>query len=423
MCIKNLKFSSALFGLALMCQTLLSQNNPRLVPEFDFIHLDSNAIRFYSENENLNQFFDKLDTLIFEGKGQLSIMQIGGSHVQADIWTDRLRRNFQDLSPNLNGGRGFIFPFSLAKTNNPSYYQVSYTGAWEGYRSSVSRHKYTWGVSGITATTQDSVASFKLIFGENQTPKYDFNRIKVFHDLQDSEFCMELKSDPGATIIENHRYGYTEFIMDRHLDTLEIGIYKTESVQDHFNLYGLSLENEDQGLIFNAIGVNGASTKSYLRCELFEQHLAPLRPDLVIFSIGINDAFDSNFCPSCYQENYEDLIAQILRVNPECEFLFVTNSDSYIRRRYPNKRVYQAKDVMVDLAQKYSAGLWDLFEVMGGLGSIRTWESNGLAKRDRIHFTPEGYRLIGDLMFAALMEQYDIHLKSKYPDGNAITSK
>ena len=78
---------------------------------------------------------------------------------------------------------------------------------------------------------------------------------------------------------------------------------------------------------------------------------------------------------------------------------------------------------MVNLAKQYHSGLWDLFDVMGGLGSIKLWEQEGLAKRDKIHFTTEGYKLIGDFMFAALMQQYDAYLKSTNPAKESHTSK
>lgn len=407
-------FLLSVVGVLIYSLSVTGQSNPQIVSEYPFVRADSNRIRFYNDAINYSSLFGKLDSLIFKGKGKVNIMQFGGSHIQADIWSDQMRKHFHQLSPNLNGGRGFLFPFRLAKTNNPNYYEVSYTGTWEGYRSAVSRHEATWGVSGITATTLDSIAGFTIKFRGEDTPYYDFNRIKIYHDLDQTAYCLELKSDPSATLIENHRFGYTEFILDQHQNSLEVGIYKTDSLQTHFNLYGLSLENDDQGLVYHAIGVNGASTGSYLRAELFQQHIEDLNPDFVIFCIGINDAFDSNFCPSCYERNYDELIGQIRKANPDCEFLFVTNSDSYIRRRYPNKRIYEAKEVMINLAKKYNAGLWDLFEIMGGLGSIKTWETHDLAKRDRIHFTGDGYKLLGDLMFAALMQEYDRHLKKTY---------
>ncbi len=409
----NYKNIYILFILTLIGFSSKSQSNPQLITDYDFVTFDSNFIHFYSDSANYNRLFSKLDSLIFEGEGKINLMQIGGSHIQADIWSDQMRKNFQNLSPNLNGGRGFLFPYKLAKTNNPYYYKVTYTGEWDGYRNSVSKHHSNWGVSGITATTKDSVSSFKIVFRGDNTPYYDFNSIKVFHDLDSTSFCLELISDTCASIEVNHEIGYTEFKFDNHQDSLEFSIYQTDSNQTHFNLYGLSLENDDNGIVYNSIGVNGASTASYLRCEMFSQHLQAINPDLVIFCIGINDAFDPDFCPSCYERNYDTLVSWIRSVNPDCQFLFVTNNDSYFKRRYPNKRVFEAKEVMMNLAKKYNSGMWDMFEVMGGLGSIKTWERNAFAKRDKIHLTADGYKLMGDLMFAALMKEYQKYLQKK----------
>ena len=163
-------------------------------------------------------------------------------------------------------------------------------------------------------------------------------------------------------------------------------------------------------MVYTSIGVNGAKTSSYLRNELFVQQLEEIKPDLIIFCIGINDAYYSNFCPSCYKKNYEELIKWAKTVNPKMNFLFVTNNDSYYKRKFANKRVFEARKVMIALAKKYNSGLWDLFEVMGGLNSIKIWEENGYAKEDKIHFTDQGYQLIGNLMFQALMNDYQKYL-------------
>ena len=401
--------------LLLIGFTLKSQSNPQLITEYDFVQFDSNNIRFYNDSSNYVTFFNKLDQLIFNGKGKINVMQMGGSHIQADIWSDQMRKNFQNLSPNLNGGRGFLFPYKLAQTNNPYYYKVTYTGEWNGYRNSVSKHHSTWGTSGITATTTDSLSSFKIVFRGDHTPYYDFNSIKIFHNLDSTGFCLQLTSDTCSSIKVNHEIGYTEFKFDSHQDSIAFTIYKTDSTQTHFNLYGISLDNDDNGIVYNSIGVNGASTASYLRCQLFTHHLQAIQPDLVIFCIGINDAYDPDFCPRCYENNYDTLVSWIRSVNPHCQFLFVTNNDSYYKRRYPNKRVYEAKEAMIKLANKYNAGLWDMFEVMGGLGSIKTWQQNAFAKRDKIHLTSDGYKLMGDLMFAALMKEYEKYLQKPTP--------
>ena len=387
------------------------QNNPHLLPEHSFVTYDSTDIRFYNDSSNYDTFFNKMDELIFEGKGKVRVMQIGGSHIQADIWSDQLRKNFQTLSPNLNGGRGFLFPYRLAHTNNPYYYKCTSKGEWVGFRNSLMKQDTTWGVSGITASTQDSVATLKFWFRGDDTPYYDFNSIKIFHDVDSSDYCIELISDTCSLIKINREIGYTEFIIDHYVDSFEFNIYRQDTTLSSFNLYGISLDNDDPGLIYTSIGVNGASTKSYLRCKLFTQHLKAINPDLVIFCIGINDAYDPSFCEACYENNYDTLVSWIKSVNPDTEFLFITNNDSYYKRRYPNKRVFKAREAMIRLANKYNSGLWDMFNVMGGLGSCDSWIKYGYAKRDKIHLTKNGYLLMGDLMFSSIMKEYDKHLK------------
>jgi len=406
-------FNKYIFAFIFTICSLVSfgQSNPHLLPDHSFVVYDSADIRFYNDSSNYNGFFNKLDQLIFDGEGKVNVMQIGGSHIQADIWSDQIRKNFQNLSPNLNGGRGFLFPYRLAHTNNPYYYKCTSTGEWTGFRNSLMKQDTTWGVSGITAATQDSSATLKFYFRGDNTPHYDFNSIKIFHDIDSSDYCIELISDTCSLIRINREIGYTEFVLDHYVDSFEFNIYRFDTIPSSFNLYGISLDNDDPGVVYTSIGVNGASTKSYLRCELYTQHLKAINPDLVIFCIGINDAYDPSFCENCYESNYDTLVSWIRSVNPNCEFLFVTNNDSYYKRRYPNKRVYKARDVMINLANKYNAGMWDMFNVMGGLGSCNRWIRNGCAKRDKIHLTKEGYILMGDLMFSAIMKEYDKHLK------------
>ena len=129
-------------------------------------------------------------------------------------------------------------------------------------------------------------------------------------------------------------------------------------------------------------------------------------PDLVIFSIGINDAYENDFSKESYSKNYDSLIQRIYSVNPEAAILFTTNNDSYYHRKYPNKRVYEAKEAMVNLAESKKLALWDMFEIMGGFNSIQKWYSDDLAKKDLLHLNYKGYNLIGDLLFEALMEAY-----------------
>ena len=407
--VKNIIFGFILIsGFYLKAQSIAYANI-----DYGFVNDKENYIHFYDKDANFDVFYKKLHTLLTAKKGKVKVVQIGGSHIQAEIWPDQVRMNFLDLTDSINGGRGFVFPFKMAKTWNPKNHQISYTGNWEFFRNSVKKHNEKWGVSGITVKTTDSISSFQIGYQHDSLTNYSFNKIKIFHDLDSTGFKLRLISDEPVKIIENKELGFTEFFLENKNDSLSVEIKKTSKSQTHFSLYGLSLENDDPGIIYTSIGVNGAKTSSFLRNEMFVEQLKVIEPDLVVFCIGINDAYYANFCRDCYKENYEKLMGQFRSVNPNVKFLFVTNNDSYYKRKYANKRVFVAREAMIDLAKKHKAGLWDLFEVMGGLNSIKIWEESGYAKEDKIHFTDKGYQLIGDLMFRALMDDYDKYLKGK----------
>ena len=189
---------------------------------------------------------------------------------------------------------------------------------------------------------------------------------------------------------------------------------RTDSTQKHFTLYGILLETDDPGFVYHAIGVNGASTSSYLRCQRFSEDLALLRPDLVVFSIGINDAHDTEFDAQRFKENYRQLIDNARKADPDVAVLLTTNTDSYLKRRTPNPNASRVRDVMRELSAEKGCAVWDTFGVMGGLGSIARWQDAGMAQRDRIHLTRAGYTVLGDLLFSALMTNYGDHVRATY---------
>jgi hypothetical protein len=70
---------------------------------------------------------------------------------------------------------------------------------------------------------------------------------------------------------------------------------------------------------------------------------------------------------------------------------------------------------MLEICEQEDAMFWDLFEIMGGLNSVRTWEEHGLAKRDKIHFTKAGYILEADLFSNAFVRDFGDFLAAKNP--------
>lgn len=138
---------------------------------------------------------------------------------------------------------------------------------------------------------------------------------------------------------------------------------------------------------------------------------------MVIFGIGINDAHTKNFNRDRFKSNYQQLIDRIKRVNPNCQFIFITNNDNHLNRSAnPNSR--SAEKVFIELALDNNGSVWDLYKVMGGLGSSTRWVRSGLMQSDHVHFTSSGYKLIGDLLYNAIIGEY---LKWRERNYNAET--
>ena len=393
---------------------VLAQENPTRIPSLSFIDPAANKLVFAGDRSAWDRYHGKLDKLLLDGVGQVNIAHFGGSHIQADMWSMELRHRLQNVVPGVRGGRGFIFPYTMAGTNNPYWYNPAYTGHWTSTKNTVRTDSASLGIAGYSVTTKDSITTLKLSFRGDVYPGYSFNRVKVLHRM-DSSFTATAWSPEADLHIDrqvDQARGYTAFTYDHYVDTLYLRFQRTDSLQRQFTLYGIILESDDPGFFYHANGVNGASTTSWLRCARFTNELALLKPDLVVFSIGINDAHDPDFSAERYERNYEQLIARALQASPGAAILLTTNTDSYIKRRYPNKNGAAVREVMLRLSSKYGCAVWDTFGVMGGQGSVLKWENAGLAKKDRIHMTRTGYTVLGDLLFSAMVEAYGDHVRS-----------
>jgi lysophospholipase L1-like esterase len=278
-----------------------------------------------------------------------------------------------------------------------------------------------WGVSGINASTVDTNAAFSITAYDGDTSAYEFTRVRLFYIFSDSSLVPE--PDMPQEVINvsiDSVSNYVEYTFAEPCTTFTCAIQQRDSLQTGFTLQGIQYVSNEPGLTYHSIGVNGAATYSFLRCANFTNQLQSLQPDLVIFGLGINDAYrpENQFSQATYEANYDSLVWKIHEVNPDAVFIFMTNNDSYYKRRYSNPNIVKVQKAMESLSAKYQSAYWDLFEIMGGFNSIRVWERYGLAKRDKIHFTPAGYALNADLLFEAIKRSYGNYLHDQYNKSN-----
>ena len=382
------------------------------LPEVEGAHFDRNRLLFPGDSLAMERFFDKLDTLLRTGEGRVNILHIGGSHVQAGVFSQQMRDHLLNLAPGLTAGRGLVFPFM--KTNTPASLVITRNGEWDYSRNAVP-FSTRMGLAGASVATSDTAASFCILTREKNprdiTPLFDFNLVKILG-----------YGDMAPVVHFNHdtlygRYNKAEGSYTFHLPAYTDSLYVDfNGLNGTFTVTGVYLDNGMPGITYHDIGVNGAKVESYLSCEDFERDLRLVRPDLVIFGIGINDAASDTFTKEKFINDYNDLIRLIHKVSPDCALLFITNNDSYKRvkkNKYevnPNGTV--AREAFLTLGKQHNGAVWDFFDIMGGLRSMADWQDHGLAQKDKVHFTNAGYTLIGDLLYNALMDRYLEHLKN-----------
>ncbi len=380
----------------------------------NLVNYEANTFKLASESPAFEQFFAKLDSVYSGNQKKLHIFHIGGSHIQADIYSNKIRTYLQNTNELSQGQRGFVFPYHLAHTNNPSNYRISAKrDLWQGYRSSVRKDSIAWGLSGVTAAFrmyQDTV--YLKSNHKNYTNRpYDFNRMRVFYNTWKNDYNLAIL-DSSLVISDtlNNDKMYREFRFNRPVDSVafRIRLKDTTITNPEFTLMGIEFLNENPGIEYTSIGVNGGSFDYYKRAAYFEKQLEIYNPDLFIISIGTNDAYmpKSQFKAEKFRENYEAFIQMIQRVNQDCAILLTVPNDDYYRRRYQNPNTAIQQEIIMELARKYHMAVWDFYEVMGGLGSSNKWYQKKLMPRDRIHFTFLGYSIKADLFMDAMIDAW-----------------
>ena len=374
-----------------------------VIPEGLPIKMELNRIQSPGKSTSVGEFNRKLNEYLNRRGGLINIVHIGGSHVQAGTLSSRMREKFHGLRKDVLSPRGFFIPAKMGRSNGPDFVSYSTETNWTCLRSSVPGIEGNWGISGMNLMTEDEVIEFKIWAYDEDSICFPFDSLRLFFEGNTSSITFSVPENAEIKDLKKFDQGlflsYTE-----PADTIYFRALKDYDNYNGFKLNGIQLMGDTTGIAYHALGVNGASTESFLRCDFSQMEY--LNPDLVIFGLGINDSYvdPDEFDRDQYKQNYLQIMDSCRAANPDVAFLFLTNNDSFYRDKKTNINVFEVSEVMFEIAEEEGCLVWDLFEIMGGLNSIRDWQREGYAKKDGIHFTKDGYRLEADLLFQALME-------------------
>jgi lysophospholipase L1-like esterase len=386
-----------------------------LLPELDtirvafpFLNLDSNSI---GNERYLKDFFFKLQ----HNKEQITIAHIGDSHIQAGFFSGIVRQELQKKFG--NAGYGHFFPYGVARSNSPAEVQSYTQTTWTSRRNSMySSLPLELGLSGYTLQTYSPAATIRV----QLSARFSFDELLVFHSKTPSDFRLKLTDREGKQIGDISMEPEQVPTVSRYhclfpVTEVVLKPVRTSEQQKKFTLYGLACRSmKDTGVVYHSIGVNGAEYRHYNNSEHFFQHLEQLNPDLLIVSLGTNEAYNYlEFSKEIFYNHIDNFVKNVRKKNPHATLLLTVPGASHRRAgkfTQNNLLIEEAREVIVQYCKEKNMPYWDWYQIMGGRGSIEQWSAAGLTDRAKVHYSAKGYRMQGYLFFEALMKAYQNNL-------------
>lgn len=403
-----------------------------LIPFFSFgqeellpIKQEANVIK---NAESLKPFFDRLS---LSNESVVSIFHFGDSHIQADFFTGEIRKQMQLRFG--NAGRGLVFPYQLISTNGPKDYVFKSKQSWDTKKLIKSNSTAYCGLAGYSFLLEPNKRNWFLDFRFKEDSNFMNNHTKTIQFLYEAA-----GAEPEISAYDAESLSYAKllnrkkvnglikdsFVFNEPIKQIDINIHRVD--QEPVLLDGVILSNGEKGVIYHAVGVNGAKFCQYNQAPKFFEELDLLRPQLVVISLGTNESA-GDYDSLVFIQTIDSLVqyiqtlgSTVLITTPANNYL-PHKTYTYIKRKGRKRRVTQKvyehnetvkliKDNILAYCDSRQIAYWDLYEVMGGDYSMKAWVELGKGAKDYLHFSKGGYIIQGKLFYEALSAAYLKHI-------------
>ncbi len=344
----------------------------------------------------------------YQGEWVTRIVHYGDSHVAADILTGSLRRKLQLFFG--EAGAGFVLP------GRP----------WQGYsRPGVtSQASAGWKTDGLTQASLAADGRLGLA-GVSLSTRASGESITV--TAAGSYFDIYALKQPGggslSVLLDGVEQKHNVSLASRVSESAcieivaEIGSVHTVELRTtsagRTRIFGIAIERNSAGVVYDAMGINGARASRPLRWEwdLLAAGLLRRDPDLIVVAYGSNEVSDPDLNLEEYKISFAALLRQFHEAAPRASILVIGPPDRAVRIATRWKTIAPMPalvEAQRQAAFEAGAAFYDLFNAMGGSGSIDRWatQPQPLAQPDRVHLTSAGYRLAADWLYSQLMNGF-----------------
>jgi hypothetical protein len=386
--------------------TSLSDSNHTAKPAFvDTCRAGTTCIIDYADStrRGMSPFYAALNRLKVQ-PATVRVAVFGDSFIEADILTADLRSLFQEAY----GGSGVGYVDITSGTNGFRPTVVHSFKGWQSHSITDSTH-FNRAYTGIAGRYFIPTAGATVELNGN-------NRYTHRHDT--CGVASILFSSQGGVTLTARINGAKELVQSfppaRGLQQMSVegnigSIRWTVTSADSTRFYGATLDNSSGIAVdnFSLRGSSGLSLRSIPTATLRE--FDRLRPyDLIVLVYGLNVATERGRLYDRYREGMNQSIAHLKEAFPHAGFLLVSVGDRDYRTEEGELRTMPGIINLIRYQQTLAAdnniAFWNLFEAMGGRGSMeKLVESNPpRANLDYTHINFRGGKVVAQLLFDAM---------------------
>lgn len=395
--------------------------------------------------EVLASFFSALRALPRTG-GLLRVLHVGDSQLEGDRVTSYLRQRFQAQF----GGCG-VGLVSVAEVNEARLtVQVRPKGPWKKYAAYGPRKKAPHARFGLldayfrfaSAATQTDSAGHVIHSGGGASVRYQLpkrgygaaahpERLRVLYRNPGAPFDLTVRAD-GAALAEEERIeptapdslGSFQTDLPAGVKLLEARFSAPGASPD---ILGVALDCR-QGVAVDNASLRGSSCTEFTRMDMhfWGQQLRALNVGLIVLQFGVNVGAAEAKSYKYYERMLAAQLRALRRAAPDVPVLVVGISDMATRQNgeyHTRPSVEKVRDAQRAAALATGCAFWDLFGAMGGPDAMPAWVAArpSLAQPDYTHFSAAGARIVGELLWKALIQEYDAFVRGAQARGEALS--
>ncbi len=398
------------------------ENTKRYVP--DSLRLnDELRIQYPKGKEKiLYPFFKQLKSLETGENKHIRVLHFGDSQLEGDRITAFLREKFQAVF----GGCGVGMAALVDKLNSKSSIIQKTPNQWiqtqmygPQYRSANSKYYgilgdiYKIPVPAEPTWTKAAVSYFKSAYATPVQQKAE--NIKVLYRNPDAPFELGIAVNGGdeqkIKIEPNKEFSIYTHTLETPFEQAQIS-FATGSASPE--VYGVALDC-NRGITFDNIPLRGSSGVDFVRTDEkhFRKQFEELEVKFVILQFGVNIVPSPQASYDWYENMFYNQLMFLKGLVPNLSILVVGVSDmSYNTgngyESYPN--IEKIRNAQRKAAFRAECAFWDLYEAMGGHNSMPSWvfaQPQPLANKDFTHFTSKGANIVSEMLYKAILSEYD----------------